>query len=464
MYNLGDDNDLDRLSREAAGKYEPAGRPDWEALSAELDKVMPVQEERRRKILFWWWLPVALLGGTVLYLALHNPSKGKTLAAEEQAALKREQLKTNTPAAEAIHPAEEKVNPQKETAASPVEKQVIVKEVISQASSDAHRNSSINLSTDNKKSVGASAKAKNGSIVSVTKPVGEISQTTAGISNPVHPEKKNATDNNSDKLNTAVQENNQVEVKTASPKTETVQPVPNTVQADVAATVNSVAPNAKEEVPVVSVFQADREAQKRGARGRGWSYSLLAGVDKSTVKFVYGNDPGYNLGIIGGYHLNDRWSLHTGAIYTQKKYKVAGPDFTAPKGTPVSYYKLETVEGTCRMWEIPILLRYSTHPAEKNSFFFSAGLSSYFMTKEFYDYFYYFNNNPVTRSNTYNSDDKHILSIVHLSAGFESRISKNWSLQIEPYGKLPMGGVGFGSIRLSSFGLNFAVQRRQPSR
>ena len=73
--------------------------------------------------------------------------------------------------------------------------------------------------------------------------------------------------------------------------------------------------------------------------GKGWSYSLLAGVYKSTVKFKYGNNPGVNIGIISGYHFNDKLSIHTGAIYTQKNYKVAGEDFIAPKGSWASYYK-----------------------------------------------------------------------------------------------------------------------------
>jgi hypothetical protein len=87
------------------------------------------------------------------------------------------------------------------------------------------------------------------------------------------------------------------------------------------------------------------------------------------------------------------------------------------------------------------------------------------MTGEKYDYAYYTNAGlPATRSMEYSSSDTHIMSILHLSAGFENRISSNWSLQIEPYAKLPLGGVGFGNIRLSSFGLNFSVQHRQPSK
>ena len=117
------------------------------------------------------------------------------------------------------------------------------------------------------------------------------------------------------------------------------------------------------------------------------------------------------------------------------------------------------------MWEVPLLLRYTVSKSVKKNVFLSTGLSSYFMTKENYDYYYYSNTGQlVTRHNSYNSTDTHVLSIAHLSVGFENRLSRNWSMLVEPYAKIPLGGVGFGSIRLSSFGLNFSIQHRQPSK
>src|SRR5437879_3550545 len=80
MYSIGDDNELDRLSREASGKYDSPGTPNWESLSAELDKVMPVEEEKKRRIVFFWWLlPVLLIGGGVTYWLLPKDKDASTL-------------------------------------------------------------------------------------------------------------------------------------------------------------------------------------------------------------------------------------------------------------------------------------------------------------------------------------------------------------------------------------------------
>jgi hypothetical protein len=217
-----------------------------------------------------------------------------------------------------------------------------------------------------------------------------------------------------------------------------------------------------EESPVKEVTKKTDQKNLLPARGKGWSFGLLTGIDKSTVKLKYGYAPGFNLGLEIAYHFNDKWAVRAGGIFTQKNYKLAGEDFTAPKGTPISYYKLDQVEGSCHMWEVPLLVSYTISSKGKKAVTLNTGLSSYFMTHEDYDYYYVYNGTPTYRSASYNSADQHILSIVHLSAGFENRLSKTMSLQIEPYAKIPLGGVGFGNIQLSSFGVNFSVQYRQP--
>ena len=272
----------------------------------------------------------------------------------------------------------------------------------------------------------------------------------------------------------AEKERNENKVAAVSVSGETGQQANETVQTNTAKAADKTSQDHLQEEQnnnnATASGNTDAVQEKTGAithkasRHNGFSIAFVAGVDKSTVKFKYGNDAGINLGMLVGYHFNDRWSLHSGGIYTQKNYKLAGEDFTAPKGTPMSYYKIETLEGYCRMWEVPLVARYTLNPSAKNSTFISTGLSSYFMTKENYSYLYYYNNQPVTRSSSYNSSDTHVLSIWDLSVGFNKPFSKSWGMQVEPYARIPLGGVGLGNIRLSSFGINFSVQYRQPAK
>lgn len=204
--------------------------------------------------------------------------------------------------------------------------------------------------------------------------------------------------------------------------------------------------------------------QKKAIRNNGFFIGLIGGFDASTVKFNYASNVGYNIGGSLGYRFNNHWSVQTGAIYTQKNYKLKGQDFHPPKGSWISYFEIETVDGYCKMWDVPIIATYHFTGNSNGNTFLSVGASSYFMKNENYNYLYFYNNQYYTRTNNYTSTDQHLLGLLHISAGIERPIGKNITSIIEPYAKIPLSGVGFGSIQLSSFGLNFSVQYKQPKK
>ena len=422
MYNPGEeDHELERLSREAADGYEVPVTANWQTMLEQLNKEMP-QEKKRRFLIFWWLLPVLLLGGAVFsyYAFVKQRTAIATTPAKASvtALAKNEQAAKQTPAGDI------------KNSQSPITEQpAVVKTDNSKtdalATAHSHLRTGIPHGQKNNETTTTAVNTQANNVNSSV-PDARVSR-DQDITTNTPPLNDNQANSSIEKMESA---GTPAEIKKDDP----------------------VATENKQEASTISTVK--RKASKQ------WSIALVAGVDESTVKLRYAYDPGYNVGLIAGYHFSDKLSIHTGAIYTQKNYKMAGSDFTAPKGTWVSYYKLETVAGYCRMWEVPLLLRYTISSSAKKSFFISTGMSSYFMTAENYDYFYYYNNRPVTRNSAYKSTDTHVLSIAHLSAGFENRIGKQLYLQVEPYAKLPLGGVGFGNIQLSSFGLNFAVQRR----
>jgi hypothetical protein len=117
------------------------------------------------------------------------------------------------------------------------------------------------------------------------------------------------------------------------------------------------------------------------------------------------------------------------------------------------------------MWDFPINVRYDFARTAQRRFFVSTGLSTYLMKRENYDYYYSYNNGP---EQTYNWDSKergegtstYLFSILNLSAGFERTISKKFSLQAEPYFKLPLSQLGHGKLNLNSYGIYFSVKYR----
>lgn len=470
MHNLGDDKELDRLSREAAGRYTPPGAPNWDALSSELDKVMPV-EKKKRRIIFWWLLPVLLAGGAIAYWLV---SKNDTTTIAQATVIPAASKEITTAVVTEQSGANQKVTEE------PVSKDNDATNVLTEKTNTAQPNVPTEKIKANAAQKNLSSAKNNGTInrFPVSKPFMRVeNNSTPGAANSAVV-RQGGTSNNpvsnatsaTKEINELKKENSGVVNDLSKEKNSEKENEPAKANNDGSNTGNNTAQENKTETapgttPATETASTKKETTTLKPRGKGFSFGVLAGVDESTVKFKYGNNAGFNVGVSVGYHFNDKLSVHTGAIYTQKKYKVAGADFTAPKGTMISYYKVEDVDGSCNMWEFPLVARYTLSQGKKSSLFASAGLSSYVMTSEDYYYRFYNNSGVLTSRNAeYYTGNTYFMSILHLSAGFESRMSKNLSLIVEPYAKLPLGGVGFGSIRLSSFGLNFSVQYRQPAK
>jgi hypothetical protein len=85
-------------------------------------------------------------------------------------------------------------------------------------------------------------------------------------------------------------------------------------------------------------------------------------------------------------------------------------------------------------------------------------LSSYFVRKENYDYTYYNQwGKLVTYNAQYENPTNYIFSIANISAGMEYPISKYLNINIEPYIKFPLSGLGYGNMHLTSYGVNMSL-------
>ena len=185
---------------------------------------------------------------------------------------------------------------------------------------------------------------------------------------------------------------------------------------------------------------------------------ILGGVDISMVKFQNVSKVGYKAGVVAGYAFNKRWSLESGAYYDQKSYYSDGKYFN-PKLYP--NLTINTVDGTCHMIEIPLSIRYNFKKKE-NTWFATAGLSTYLMKKEDYDFDYSYP--PSNRSYQYYKEFKNSttnwFSILNLSVGYSKKLGAIGDLRIEPYIKAPLKGLGIGKLPISSAGINVGLTHK----
>jgi hypothetical protein len=191
---------------------------------------------------------------------------------------------------------------------------------------------------------------------------------------------------------------------------------------------------------------------------------VMFAPDYTNVGSASNNQFSSNIGITLGYEFENRWSVNTGIIYTAKNYAANGKDFKVEWVITPNNYHLDFVNGSCYMIEIPLSLRYDFSVTRKTKFFVNGGLSSYLMKNQAYTfhYHYYSYNPPGTSSGsaykTYPGDQNYWLGIASFSAGMERELGKNFSLQVEPFIKVPLSGVGIGNLQLNSYGLSFSLR------
>ncbi len=208
---------------------------------------------------------------------------------------------------------------------------------------------------------------------------------------------------------------------------------------------------------VIDAKTKSQSAIKKNSFLNSLSLSISAGPD---VSFTNSKYPGtmrlaYGAGI--SYKLNKRFSVRTGFYTVSKIYDAEPSQYNPPPSFWTYYQNLEEIYADCKVNEIPIILNYSFNENKKHAWFASAGLSSYFMKRETYTYHIKTLAGFQDKTYTIRGENKHYLSSLRISAGYEKTLNKNISFTAEPYLNLPLSGIGYGKVKLKSAGLLFSV-------
>ena len=191
---------------------------------------------------------------------------------------------------------------------------------------------------------------------------------------------------------------------------------------------------------------------------KGLYAGIVAGMDLSSVQFQ-SLGTGASQGLIVGYAFNTRWSVESGVLWDKKRYYDDGSNFNPPGYTPTPSVQIISVYGTNKNYEWPINVRYTIIP-RKNSLFATAGVSSYFMKSEHFEYEYVQNSQPGGHNYiTYNNATKNWFSVVNFSVGYAHKLGSVGSLRIEPYFKIPIKNLGTANMPIMSTGLNIGFTR-----
>ncbi len=182
--------------------------------------------------------------------------------------------------------------------------------------------------------------------------------------------------------------------------------------------------------------------------------------DQSTIeKLAVNKNLSTVVGVGAGYRIKDRLSVQTG-FYSGRKIYQAGPgDYKARPGSYWDTVNMIRINANCLVFDIPLSVRYEMLQSKNLNFYTVAGLSSFLMKSETYDYHYrYYYNGAYRRAQRTYTGNKHFLSVANLSIGMEHKLPGGFYLQAEPYVKIPLTGVGEGKVNLYSAGLQIGLK------
>jgi|GEM_PF-6000469 len=188
---------------------------------------------------------------------------------------------------------------------------------------------------------------------------------------------------------------------------------------------------------------------------------LLVSPDLSYTDMGDVGSPGFKFGLETELRLTRSLSVATGLIYSQMRYQTAPENYKAPySGFWPGGQKPFGASGQCAVLELPVNLRVSFAQNPHRRFFAGVGLSSYLMLTEDYTFNYYnvTNNRYWNWKYAVNNQSRHWFGIVNLSVGYTRQLSPRLGLQIEPFVKVPLAGVGMGKINLNTAGAFFSVR------
>jgi hypothetical protein len=451
MLNLSD-QELDRLSKEAAEKFEASPPPlHWEKLRQRLDVEMP-QEKRDNKWVYWRF---GLSGLFLLFFTVG-------VIVINKSGTQSNSLSSN------LDSGSLKIHDQKS-----VEKNINLKNAkINQPGFDSRlsEKSSGNLPAANMASITANKKE----ITSQQSiPIPMASKASTNSLNEKKKKSGSKFESSNDPLlksSPNVSYNVLKETKGQSGKSEFA--ITNNVNSELmkndektgpkslSATSDTLNTSAGKKDPIESLSIAADNANHNPVLLKRWEFSLVVGPDYSNVGFASPGKAGINIGMMVGYRINERISVQTGLLYSQKHYTAVGDAYKRIPGynTSNSYIKMQRVDANCYMWDLPVNIRYDFLLRKKQRAFASVGISSYFMNKEDLHYHYTYYNNPSYKAWLNEENSNYWLSALNLSVGFEQQISEKFSFQAEPFIKLPVNEIGYGKVSMNSLGIFLSIK------
>lgn len=186
------------------------------------------------------------------------------------------------------------------------------------------------------------------------------------------------------------------------------------------------------------------------------SLAIGAGPDFNSTSALVGGKGTAAFGLTVGVGISKKITIQTGVIYGAKNYTASNYDYQF--SNPNIKNSIAQINAACKVLEIPLRASYLLSDNKSRSLEMNAGLSSYLMLKEDYVFKYTAASGKADRLTQKTNANQHFLSVLDLSATYNIKLNNKFGFGIEPYVKIPLGGIGEGSVPLKSSGVSLKLR------
>lgn len=220
---------------------------------------------------------------------------------------------------------------------------------------------------------------------------------------------------------------------------------------------NHIKPVTKE-VPQYVQTNSSRKApykETKNSEKSVGSLTILAAPDLTYVRGAGNPAFSQNIGLLYTQPLTKRLSVSSGLLYARKNYN-----------SPYSFYRPNVrlewsdrptdVAAVCDVIDVPIIVNYGVYSNSRTRVNMSAGISSYFMLREHYQFSYSpgsIDNSNLPPSYEVHGKNNHLFGVADFSVSVQRKINSNMYIGVRPFMKVPLTGIGYGQTKLESRGI-----------
>lgn len=211
------------------------------------------------------------------------------------------------------------------------------------------------------------------------------------------------------------------------------------------------------DIEATSIASIAKKQKVKLANRVPMSLSLSAGPEFNSSGSLIGGKSGFSAGVGFSIGIARKVTLQTGLRYSAKHYAAGKYDYKFSSNKVQSM--ISDVDASCAVLEIPVQASYTLFENTSKSIDINAGMSSYFMLKEDYNFRYTAASGYKDRLQQFRNRNQHYFGVVDLSATYYIKLKKErFRLGLEPYIKIPVTGVGEGRVNLKSNGVSIKLR------